>query len=276
MPRPGSADPSRPVLEEAVPSPTDVVGGLVGGPNAIDPRDHQGPVQRQRGDRDQRPAVPAPQRLADQPDAGVAVAPGQQRPQRPGTCRRPTSTGCSASRRRASSSSSRACRARWPTQQRLRVRTPASTPTRRWPWASLTSRPTRPGRPRSPRSWATPRPSSPTPSPATTSTTARSRTSRTTSRTCTSSTRTPNQDPRHPDGEPFTERLPVHVPRPTSSARPTGCPARATPTSSPTAAARPSSTTCSRAPTPRCCGAQDTDGQVHPGATRSLDATFTG
>ena len=40
------ADPGRPVLEEAVAFPTDVVDGLVGGPGAIVPGDHQGPLQR--------------------------------------------------------------------------------------------------------------------------------------------------------------------------------------------------------------------------------------
>ena len=61
----------------------------------------------------------------------------------------------------------------------------------------------------------------------------------------------PNQDPRHPDGESFQERC-QYMFRTTSSAPLTGYLPSATLTSSPTAAARRSSTTSSRAPTPRC------------------------
>ena len=59
----------------------------------------------------------------------------------------------------------------------------------------------------------------------------------------------PGQDPRRPDGEPFTERC-QYMFRSNQLGTPSGIPAGATPTSTPTAAARPTSTTCSRAPPP--------------------------
>ena len=86
---------------------------------------------------------------------------------------------------------------------------------------------------------------------------------------------TPGQDPRRPDGEPFTERCQYmfrsnQLGTPQRASRPP-----ATPTSSPTAAARPSSTTSSRAPTPPRLGAQDSAGVFTP-SNATINATFTG
>ena len=215
------------------------------------PRDHQGPVQRQRGHRVQRPAVPPAQRLADQADLGVAVAAGQQRPERPARAlarlRRAAQLPAAARPVRPAGPAAQAGR-----PARLRVRVPDQPGLDdgdglRGP-ADQRGRPGRDHHVRGQRVGQADQRA------------ARRLLRQRLDRALLARDRGPvpvlraaPPGPRHPDGEPFTERC-QYMFRSNQLGTPTGSPRWATPTSSATAAARRSSTTCSRAPTPRCSG----------------------